>query len=102
MSIDGYLDSAGDERLILSNDADLDRVDEVRAGCDAILVGATTVRNDNPRLLVRCPEPNPAGSGAVPGGGARPARPGPGADTGQGHGHLPGRSRPDRAVLHHR
>jgi 5-amino-6-(5-phosphoribosylamino)uracil reductase len=56
MSIDGYLDSAGDERLILSNDADLDRVDEVRAGCDAILVGATTVRNDNPRLVVRCPE----------------------------------------------
>jgi riboflavin-specific deaminase-like protein len=56
MSLDGYLDSAGDERLILSNDADLDRVDEVRARCDAILVGATTVRNDNPRLLVRCPE----------------------------------------------
>jgi len=56
MSIDGYLDSAGDERLMLSNDADLDRVDEVRAGCDAILVGATTVRNDNPRLLVRCPD----------------------------------------------
>jgi 5-amino-6-(5-phosphoribosylamino)uracil reductase len=56
MSIDGYLDSSGDERLMLSNDADLDRVDEVRAGCDAILVGATTVRNDNPRLLVRCPE----------------------------------------------
>jgi len=55
MSIDGYLDSAGDERLILSNEADLDRVDEVRAGCDAILVGATTVRKDNPRLLVRCP-----------------------------------------------
>jgi 5-amino-6-(5-phosphoribosylamino)uracil reductase len=56
MSIDGYLDSAGDERLMLSNAADLDRVDEVRAGCDAILVGATTVRNDNPRLLVRCAE----------------------------------------------
>jgi 5-amino-6-(5-phosphoribosylamino)uracil reductase len=56
VSIDGYLDSADDERLILSNDADLDRVDEVRAGCDAILVGATTVRKDNPRLLVRCPE----------------------------------------------
>jgi 5-amino-6-(5-phosphoribosylamino)uracil reductase len=56
MSIDGYLDSPGDERLVLSNEADLDRVDEVRAGCDAILVGATTVRNDNPRLLVRCPD----------------------------------------------
>ncbi len=38
---------------MLSNDADLDRVDEVRAGCDAILVGAATVRNDNPRLVVR-------------------------------------------------
>ena len=53
MSLDGYLDGATDERLLLSNDADFDRVDAVRAGCDAILVGATTVRNDNPRLLVR-------------------------------------------------
>ena len=53
MSIDGYLDGATPERLVLSNDADLDRVDEVRAECDAILVGAATVRNDNPRLLVR-------------------------------------------------
>ena len=53
MSIDGYLDGATDERLLLSNDADFDRVDAVRASCDAILVGATTVRNDNPRLLVR-------------------------------------------------
>jgi 5-amino-6-(5-phosphoribosylamino)uracil reductase len=53
MSIDGYLDSATVKRLPLSNDADFDRVDAVRAGCDAILVGATTVRNDNPRLLVR-------------------------------------------------
>jgi 5-amino-6-(5-phosphoribosylamino)uracil reductase len=53
MSIDGYLDSATDERLLLSNEADLDRVDAVRASCDAILVGAATVRNDNPRLLVR-------------------------------------------------
>lgn len=53
MSLDGYLDGATDERLLLSNAADFDRVDEVRAGCDAILVGAATVRNDNPRLLVR-------------------------------------------------
>ena len=30
-----------------------DRVDEVRAGCDAIMVGAGTIRSDNPRLLVR-------------------------------------------------
>jgi 5-amino-6-(5-phosphoribosylamino)uracil reductase len=53
MSIDGYLDSAAPWRLELSNDADFDRVDAVRASCDAILVGAATVRNDNPRLLVR-------------------------------------------------
>ena len=55
MSLDGYLDGAGDERLVLSNAADLERVDTVRAECDAILVGAATVRNDNPRLLVREP-----------------------------------------------
>jgi riboflavin-specific deaminase-like protein len=53
MSIDGYLDCAAPRRLELSNDADFDRVDAVRASCDAILVGAATVRNDNPRLLVR-------------------------------------------------
>ena len=56
MSIDGYIDGAGESRLLLSNDLDFDRVDRVRAGVDAILVGATTVRNDNPRLLVRDPE----------------------------------------------
>jgi 5-amino-6-(5-phosphoribosylamino)uracil reductase len=53
MSIDGYVDDASENRLLLSDNADLDRVDEVRAGCDAILVGATTIRRDNPRLLVR-------------------------------------------------
>jgi 5-amino-6-(5-phosphoribosylamino)uracil reductase len=53
MSLDGYLDNAGAQRLRLSNDADFDRVDAVRADSDAILVGANTVRSDNPRLLVR-------------------------------------------------
>jgi 5-amino-6-(5-phosphoribosylamino)uracil reductase len=53
ISLDGYLDAATPERLVLSNEADLQRVDTVRAGSDAILVGAATVRNDNPRLLVR-------------------------------------------------
>src|SRR6476646_2154819 len=55
MSIDGYLGSASPRRLELSNDADFDRVDAVRATCDAIFVGAATVRLDNPRLLVRSP-----------------------------------------------
>jgi 5-amino-6-(5-phosphoribosylamino)uracil reductase len=53
ISLDGYLDDGSEQRLVLSNDADLDRVDALRATCDAILVGAGTVRKDNPRLLVR-------------------------------------------------
>jgi 5-amino-6-(5-phosphoribosylamino)uracil reductase len=53
ISIDGYIAGAAGGPLPLSNPADLDRVDAVRAGCDAILVGAATVRNDQPRLLVR-------------------------------------------------
>ncbi|RYU09955.1 RibD family protein [Nocardioides iriomotensis] len=56
MSLDGYLDDTADQRLVLSNQADLDRVDAVRAWSDAILVGAGTVRIDNPRLLVRDPD----------------------------------------------
>ena len=55
-SLDGYLDDASQARLVLSNDADLDRVDALRASCDAILVGSCTVRRDNPRLLVRDPD----------------------------------------------
>ncbi|HTK67410.1 MAG TPA: dihydrofolate reductase family protein [Pseudonocardia sp.] len=55
-SLDGYLDDTSGQRLMLSGPADLDRVDEVRAGVDAILVGAGTVRADNPRLLVRSPD----------------------------------------------
>ena len=54
-SADGYLDDASPRRLILSGPDDLDRVDEVRAGCDAILVGAGTIRADDPRLLIRDP-----------------------------------------------
>jgi len=56
MSLDGFLDDASEQRLLLSNDADFDRVDELRARSDALLVGAATVRNDDPRLQVRCPE----------------------------------------------
>jgi 5-amino-6-(5-phosphoribosylamino)uracil reductase len=52
VSIDGYIGNAA-SRLLLSNEADFDRVDAVRASCDAIMVGAATVRMDNPRLLVR-------------------------------------------------
>ncbi|GAA3749612.1 hypothetical protein GCM10023082_52050 [Streptomyces tremellae] len=53
VSLDGRLDGTGPRRLLLSGPEDLDRVDEVRAGADAILVGAGTLRRDNPRLLIR-------------------------------------------------
>jgi 5-amino-6-(5-phosphoribosylamino)uracil reductase len=57
VSLDGYLDTrAGEERLLLSNAADFDRVDSVRADADALLVGAGTLRADNPRLLVNSAE----------------------------------------------
>ncbi|WP_033342244.1 RibD family protein [Catenuloplanes japonicus] len=56
VSIDGYIDDANPERLLLSNTEDFDRVDQVRAESDAILIGAGTMRADNPRLLVNSPE----------------------------------------------
>jgi len=55
VSVDGYLDDASPARLILSGPEDLDEVDELRAACDAIFVGAGTIRADNPALLVRSP-----------------------------------------------
>ena len=55
VSVDGYLDDASPDRLILSGPEDLDEVDELRARSDAILVGAGTIRADNPRLLIRDP-----------------------------------------------
>lgn len=56
MSLDGYLDDISRERLILSDEADFERVDEERSKCDAILLGAEAVRKDNPRLTIRSEE----------------------------------------------
>jgi len=56
MSVDGFIDDTTADRLLLSNEADFDRVDAVRADCDAILIGAETLRRDNPRLLVNSPD----------------------------------------------
>lgn len=55
MSLDGFLDDASPERLLLSGPADFDRVDAERAAADAVLVGGNTLRADNPRLLVNDP-----------------------------------------------
>lgn len=56
MSLDGRLDDLSPDRLVLSDEVDLDRVDALRASCDAILVGAGTIRADDSRLLVRDPQ----------------------------------------------
>ncbi len=53
MSLDGYIDDGSPGRLTLSSEQDLDRVDELRAGCDAIMIGAGTLRSDDPALLLR-------------------------------------------------
>lgn len=52
MSIDGYIDDTTSQRLLLSSPEDFGRVDEIRGSCDAILIGANTIRKDNPRLIV--------------------------------------------------
>jgi riboflavin-specific deaminase-like protein len=56
MSVDGCLDAPGPQRLVLSGPADADRVDAQRANASAIMVGAGTIRRDNPRLLIRSPQ----------------------------------------------
>lgn len=49
-SLNGYLSAQG-KRILLSNEDDLRIVHGLRAKFDAIMVGANTVRVDNPRLL---------------------------------------------------
>jgi 5-amino-6-(5-phosphoribosylamino)uracil reductase len=53
ISLDGFMDDTSDRRLILSNTEDLARVDRLRASVDAILVGAQTIRSDNPSLRIK-------------------------------------------------
>ncbi|MGH8792540.1 MAG: RibD family protein [Stackebrandtia sp.] len=49
-SIDGYIDDASPRRLILSSPREMEAVRRLRGEHDAILVGANTVRRDNPGL----------------------------------------------------
>lgn len=53
VSLDGYLDDLSPARLRLSSDEDWEQVQKLRTGCDAILVGAGTIRKDNPSLVIR-------------------------------------------------
>ncbi len=54
MTIDGYIDDRSARRLVLSSDEDLADMRAARARCEAVLVGAGTVRTDDPSL--RAPE----------------------------------------------
>ncbi len=56
MSVDGKISSAERAPLIISDAEDLERVDRLRAGVDAIVVGGGTLLNDNPRLTIRSEE----------------------------------------------
>jgi diaminohydroxyphosphoribosylaminopyrimidine deaminase/5-amino-6-(5-phosphoribosylamino)uracil reductase len=53
MSLDGRLTASPSESRWLTSAASRRDVQELRAGVDAILVGAETIRADNPRLTVR-------------------------------------------------
>jgi 5-amino-6-(5-phosphoribosylamino)uracil reductase len=53
VSLDGYIDDRSPQRLILSSPQDLADMRAARDECDAILVGAETVRRDNPSLRAK-------------------------------------------------
>lgn len=53
VTADGALDDCSTKRLRISNDEDWGEVARLRARCDAILVGAETVRRDNPQLVLK-------------------------------------------------
>ena len=55
VSADGYLDDRSSQRLVLSSEADWDEVYALRARFDAVMVGAETVRRDNPSLRIKAP-----------------------------------------------
>jgi diaminohydroxyphosphoribosylaminopyrimidine deaminase / 5-amino-6-(5-phosphoribosylamino)uracil reductase len=52
-SLDGRIATAGGESQWLTGEADLCHTHRLRALADAVIVGANTVRQDNPRLTVR-------------------------------------------------
>jgi 5-amino-6-(5-phosphoribosylamino)uracil reductase len=53
ISLDGFIDDRSPERLILSSPEDFEDMYSHRANCDAILIGAGTVRKDNSSLLFK-------------------------------------------------
>jgi len=56
MSIDGKISTIERKQVRISNKADLERVDRLRAESDAVLVGMNTVLVDDPKLTVKSKE----------------------------------------------
>ena len=56
MSADGKLSTREREQVAISGPADFDRVDELRASSDAVMVGVGTVLADDPSLTVEDPD----------------------------------------------
>lgn len=53
VTADGYMDNNTPERLMISTPEDWAEIHRLRAAHDAILVGAETLRRDDPALLIR-------------------------------------------------
>lgn len=56
MSLNGKIGSRAKKRIVLSNKEDMRTVDALRGKYDAILVGKTTIKKDNPRLVLKFSE----------------------------------------------
>jgi diaminohydroxyphosphoribosylaminopyrimidine deaminase / 5-amino-6-(5-phosphoribosylamino)uracil reductase len=52
-SLDGYIATREGESVWISGPNDLRHTHQLRALCDAVVVGAKTIRADNPRLTTR-------------------------------------------------
>ena len=53
MSIDGKITTQKRKKIKFSNQADTKAVDKLRSEFDAILVGQTTIKNDDPNLILK-------------------------------------------------
>ena len=53
MTADGKIDTFERKGATISSDRDKERVDELRASADAILVGGNTIQGEDPKLIVK-------------------------------------------------